>query len=620
MGIARRVPTSARIVAADRRRGSDAPAHRSRASVSQHPEPAKARRRGPEADASLDWTSLAGWAAVAASSRPPAPARSPPGKQRIVAAGGIVAVALTLLGSLHFFNATFDDAFISFRYAANLVAGHGLVFNPGERVEGYTNFLWTVALSLPTWLGAGRDELGMLLVAKLCGVGLNVLTVALLAGTARGGPEDEDRWPLPLAALYAATCAPYLFWGVGALETPLVTFLLVAALVRFDRELSAAPPRRGSAVLILGAALTRPEPVLLAGTLVLLRWCYRDRAAKAPWADSARYLATFAGPYAAFLAFRWWYYGQLLPNTYYAKVYGDRFAQSRGLQYVAQAIADLNWTALLLVSVACILLGRRWSRRVTVLVTALVVHVAGVVYEGGDWMPAGRMLIPIVPVVGLLVQEGWMATRHFAVGVPSPPVLPAWVAPPQWVAGARRGARWLAHAPWYPRAVALARRGTQLSLIVALVLGVRGSFGAIRVRGLESGFDRIHLDNFQHFEVARWMRRELKDGGLLAIGEAGVIPYYTGLPVLDMFGLMDPHIAHLKGVLHIKFDPEYVLDREPRYVFLVFVVHPNGGRVPSHRHGAILLKSPRFLREYSVAQDFGTSVLYARTRAVEPAR
>nr|MBC8422663.1 hypothetical protein [bacterium] len=34
-----------------------------------------------------------------------------------------------------------EDAFISFRYAANLLDGHGLVFNPGERVEGYTNFL-----------------------------------------------------------------------------------------------------------------------------------------------------------------------------------------------------------------------------------------------------------------------------------------------------------------------------------------------------------------------------------------------------------------------------------------------------------------------------------------------
>ena len=46
-----------------------------------------------------------------------------------------------------------DDAFISFRYARNLATGHGLVWNPGERVEGYTNFLWTLLMAAPaaTW-------------------------------------------------------------------------------------------------------------------------------------------------------------------------------------------------------------------------------------------------------------------------------------------------------------------------------------------------------------------------------------------------------------------------------------------------------------------------------------
>ena len=37
-----------------------------------------------------------------------------------------------------------DDAFISFRYADHLARGLGLVFNVGERVEGYTSFLWVV--------------------------------------------------------------------------------------------------------------------------------------------------------------------------------------------------------------------------------------------------------------------------------------------------------------------------------------------------------------------------------------------------------------------------------------------------------------------------------------------
>jgi hypothetical protein len=46
----------------------------------------------------------------------------------------------------------FDDAYISLRYAQSLLDGHGLIWNAGERVEGYTNFLWTVLLAAIAWL------------------------------------------------------------------------------------------------------------------------------------------------------------------------------------------------------------------------------------------------------------------------------------------------------------------------------------------------------------------------------------------------------------------------------------------------------------------------------------
>ena len=51
-----------------------------------------------------------------------------------------------------------DDAFISFRYAENLVRGFGLVFNPGERVEGYSNFLWTMWCALGLSLGVDPER------------------------------------------------------------------------------------------------------------------------------------------------------------------------------------------------------------------------------------------------------------------------------------------------------------------------------------------------------------------------------------------------------------------------------------------------------------------------------
>lgn len=52
-----------------------------------------------------------------------------------------------------FWTFTIDDVFISLRYAKNAARGFGLVFNPGERVEAFTNLLWTLIAILPHKFG-----------------------------------------------------------------------------------------------------------------------------------------------------------------------------------------------------------------------------------------------------------------------------------------------------------------------------------------------------------------------------------------------------------------------------------------------------------------------------------
>ena len=61
---------------------------------------------------------------------------------------GLVIIIFFFLNNLKDVRFIQDDAYTSFRYVKNFVEGNGLVFNPGERVEGYTNFLWVMILSL----------------------------------------------------------------------------------------------------------------------------------------------------------------------------------------------------------------------------------------------------------------------------------------------------------------------------------------------------------------------------------------------------------------------------------------------------------------------------------------
>jgi arabinofuranosyltransferase len=88
---------------------------------------------------------------------------------RLVAPLAVAMLAALLLFHLSAFEKLNDDSFISFRYARNLAAGRGLVFNPGERVEGYTNPLW-VLIAAGLFKAGVAPEVGMVWVCLLCAV------------------------------------------------------------------------------------------------------------------------------------------------------------------------------------------------------------------------------------------------------------------------------------------------------------------------------------------------------------------------------------------------------------------------------------------------------------------
>jgi predicted membrane-bound dolichyl-phosphate-mannose-protein mannosyltransferase len=165
---------------------------------------------------------------------------------------------------LHYGICTQDDAFISFRYAANLIGGDGLVYNPGEPVEGYTNFLWTVLL-------AGAMAIGLNpVIASVLG-GLIAALALALAGWRLATALIDRPWVGLLIPAFIAMDAGLALEGMQGLETLLYAALLAWALVLTHHELGDpnAPPR--SAVLLALAALTRPEGAVVFAGIGLAR-------------------------------------------------------------------------------------------------------------------------------------------------------------------------------------------------------------------------------------------------------------------------------------------------------------------------------------------------------------
>ena len=143
---------------------------------------------------------------------------------------GCIALAFAVFQLYYFSVFTVDDAYISYRYAENFAKGDGLVFNKGEYVEGYTNFLWLVinaafmkAKLAPEW------------TSNMIGItsGALILVIAVVWGARSMGWRSPLVWIAPLClAVNRTFCA----WSTSGLEHQFFSLLLFLAALRFIQE------------------------------------------------------------------------------------------------------------------------------------------------------------------------------------------------------------------------------------------------------------------------------------------------------------------------------------------------------------------------------------------------
>lgn len=208
-----------------------------------------------------------------------------------------------------------DDAFISFRYARNLLEGKGIVYNIGERVEGYTNFLWVMqTAALWKFLGIG-PELGSRLMSAAETLGTYVLVVLMALQT----PFHKERWFIAWWAVVAlALNRTFAVWATSGLETRQFTLLIVLAFYLFQFRDTRPQWMFGAAMALAAAALTRPEGIQI-WVVFFAGYVIDGVVRKKLRRDVLVYLCSFWIPVWLHLQFRHSYYGEWLPNTYFAK-------------------------------------------------------------------------------------------------------------------------------------------------------------------------------------------------------------------------------------------------------------------------------------------------------------
>lgn len=412
-----------------------------------------------------------------------------------------------------------DDTYITLRFAHHFAAGHGIVYNPGERVEGYTNFLWLLLLGVLHRAGGDLE-----ILCQYLGIVFSAATLILLAMAHRVVPGLKPG-ASAAAVLLAGSSAVFTTYVMAGMEAPMVHFWITLALLLHFRS-QRLPEERWLPAWVgmccAFAAMSRPDagilfPVLFADRLVQL---LRGKG----W-HAVPFGAAFTAVFGVYFLWRYAYYGYLLPNTFYAKVGGEWDQALQGLDYLARFAGGVFIT-LALAFGALLLPARQFpdARMRGVLLGYMVLHAAYVVVVGGDFMPAFRFFATIYPAIALLAGLTLSAS----------------------------GLRWAAVS-----AVLVCAVSYNLIMMPGQRDMRRAAQGMVSARGIV---------------VGAWLRKHAPPGALLATNTAGSIPYYSGLRTIDMLGLCDATIAHRDMKLgrrtpgHGKGDGAYVLSRKPDFI------------------------------------------------------
>ena len=502
-----------------------------------------------------------------------------------------------------------DDAFISFRYVRNLVEGHGLVFNVGERVEGYSNFLWVLELAA-IWkvLGVAPEH-----SAPWLSVAYTAGTVGALLWWACRLPALPHRGLVGWLALgLVCSSATFAVWtSGGGLETRQFTFFIVLAVVFLSLYRGNRWGLLAASLSLAAAAYTRPEGPLIA--LCCFGWFLFQRLAdsgrlqpdwrelrRLAWPGLAWLILPFVILVAGHFLFRYAYYGEWLPNTYYAKHVRPWYES--GFRYLWAAALETG--LYLLLPLAWVGLARRWRELrdgIYALVLLLIIaHLAYVMRIGGDhfeWRPLDFYW----PLLALPAAAGIV---HLGAG------LAAWLRqftfhPSVWLPGARTCALILfIPVIFYASAMQVVllfegARIDQYALAIHPELNEENAGWLLAAPGMSAlsaisgdlrqslirqtvGMRFVEHREFANVRMERWQPYENMERGIIpadaVIADSLIgIPYYY-LPepaVIDKYGLTDATVARLEHTTpnaqrHMAHDrwapPEYLAERGVNFV------------------------------------------------------
>lgn len=460
-----------------------------------------------------------------------------------------------------------DDALISLRYAKRFLAGQGLTWTDGPRVEGYSNLLWILVIS-----GLNLLTIDLISSARILGFVFSSGTCVLLAWHyLKDSSFSKVRAAIVgIALLFFVSTGSIAVWTIGGLEQPLFCFLLVLGTFALFDSLDSSSSRKNLSILGLslgGMCLTRPEgPLFVAITiLTLLVSKLRDRN-RISIRQAAFVLIIPLLFIAAQLIFRLAFYGSWVPNTALVKIAPSWHHLGNGLDYVLRGFGNVKALSISGTLAACLLAfskegqkRKRAREKGIFLLSGIVLWSAYLVSVGGDIFPAFRQVLPVYTLQIIALCEGLLfcAEKPFLKSKPSL---------------------------------------LFVLLAIALTWHVLGQRDSRELNAAEK--ERWEWDGEV---IGRMLKQAFGSANpLVAVTASGCIPYWSDLPALDMLGLNDHYLPRHppsdfgQGPLaHELGDGNYFMSRKPDLI----IFHVGLPKL-LFRAGLELANNEVFLRHY----------------------
>jgi len=414
----------------------------------------------------------------------------------------LASVIVLLLNCTQIWSFTIDDAFITFRYSKNVVMGIGPTFNgTGLHAEGYTSFLWMLVMTLPHFLNFGVESF-----AKLAGILATLGTMACMGLFLwQAGSPDWRGYRIVAAGLVIfilGLLPETAVHAVSGMETASYTLLLTLLVTLIflavkgkNWAVNWTPP------IALLTGLMRPEANLVAVIMLMVVVLSVSQKKKFLLRVGLFYIL----PGALYFIWRWSYFGVFFPLPFYLKsgVLG-LVGQETVLPFLAFLMANVG----LYVGIG--LFGER--KAVLILLLAALPNIFFFLFSKPIMNYDFRFLYPLLPV-GLILAGIGLATLMGKAET--------WVIDLRW--------KWVA-----PVCIAL--------FSILMFLGQNMSrasavFGPLQeyARGMSQDHHVIGkvLNQIPHTNTSP----------VLAVTDAGAIPYFSGWNTVDCWGLNDPNIA-----------------------------------------------------------------------------